>query len=99
MKKLLEKDKSLRKTILELEKKHVILQSIFKNFSFFRLIRWNAFIKLKNLLNNSYKSSLSNRCLHTKNRKRFNKLTTFSRHVFLKHLRFGKIHGIRKSVW
>ena len=99
MKKLIEKDKKLRINILKIEKQSFILKSICKNFNFFVLIRWNAFLKLKNILNNSYKTSLQNRCLETKNRKRFNKLTTFSRHVFLKHIRFGRINGIQKSSW
>jgi ribosomal protein S14 len=99
MKKLTEKDKKLRKNVLDTEKLHFILKSIFTNFNFFVLIRWNAFLKLKFLLNNSYKTSLSNRCLQTSNRKRFNKFTHFSRCIFLKQLRFGKIYGIQKSVW
>jgi ribosomal protein S14 len=99
MKKLIEKDKKLRKNILKKEKQYFILKSICTNSNFFVLVRWNAFIKLKNTLNGSYKTSLSNRCLQTVNRKRFNKLTKFSRHIFLKHLRFGKISGIQKSVW
>jgi ribosomal protein S14 len=99
MKKLIEKDKKLRKNILKKEKQHFILQSICKNSNFFVLVRWNAFIKLKNILNGSYKTLLSNRCLQTINRKRFNKLTKFSRYIFLRHLRFGKISGIQKSAW
>jgi hypothetical protein len=89
MKKLLEKDKKLRKRIKTIEKKHFILKSIFKNFNFFTLVRWNAFLKLKTL---SKKTSitLSNRCLYSINKKRFNKLTFFSRHVFLKLIRSGK---------
>ena len=99
MKKLLEKDKKFREDILKFEKQYFILHSIYKNFNFFILIRWNAFLKLKNVSNNAYKISLSNRCLETKNRKRFSKLTTFSRQIFLSNLRFGKIHGIGKSSW
>lgn len=99
MKKLLEKDKKLRENILKSEKQYFILHSIYKNFNFFVLVRWNAFLKLKNISKNAYKISLSNRCLETKNRKRFNKLTTFSRQIFLSNLRFGKFYGIRKSSW
>ena len=99
MKKLLAKDKKLRNNILKTEKQKLILKSICTNFNFFVLLRWKAFLQLKNTLNNSHKTSLSNRCLQTKNRKRFNKLTIFSRYIFLKHIRFGKIHGIKKSSW
>lgn len=99
MKKLIEKDKKLRNYLKEIEKKHFILKAIIKNFNFFILIRWNAFLKLKFLSCNISKSSLTNRCLNSVNKKRFNKLTGFSRHIFLKFIRFGFISGIRKSSW
>jgi hypothetical protein len=47
MKKLIEKDKKLRNKIKNNEKLIFILKSIFKNFNFFVLLRWNAFLKLK----------------------------------------------------
>jgi ribosomal protein S14 len=99
MKKLLEKDKKLRLTIRELENQHLILKSIFKNLNLFTLIRWNAFIKLHDLSTNSNKNALSNRCLHSTNKKRFNKLTNFSRQIFLKLIRSGQISGMNKSSW
>lgn len=99
MKKLIVKDKNLRLKLTKLEKQHLILKSIFKNLNFFTLIRWNAFMKLHNLSVNGNKNSLSNRCLHTINKKRLNKLTNFSRHVFLKFIRSGQISGFKKSSW
>jgi ribosomal protein S14 len=99
MKKLLKKDKKRRFIIKKLEKKFFILNSIFKNLNFFNLLRWNAFLKLKTLSHKSSKISLSNRCLYTINRKRFNKLTTFSRQVFLKLIRAGQISNIQKVSW
>jgi ribosomal protein S14 len=99
MKKLLVKDKKLRYKLTNLEKQHLVLKSIFKNLNFFTLIRWNAFIKLHNLSASGNKNSLSNRCLHSINRKRFNKLTNFSRHTFLKLIRSGQITGLKKSSW
>jgi len=97
MKKLLQRDKKLRSNIKSSEKKHFVLKSIFKNLNYFTLIRWNAFLKLEKLSKSHSQTSLSNRCLYTVNRKRLNKLTTFSRHVFLKLIRSGNVHGIRKS--
>lgn len=99
MQKLLEKDKKLRLHIKNLENQHFVFKSIFKNFNFFLLVRWNAFLKLKNLAAGGAKASISSRCLYTVNKKRFNKLTTFSRHIFLKLIRSGEINGIRKSSW
>lgn len=79
MKKLLEKDKKLRKLIRSTENQHFVLKSIFKNLNFFTLVRWNAFLKLKSLIKKNSKVSVINRCLEGINKKRFNKLTTFSR--------------------
>lgn len=99
MKKLLEKDINLRKGIKELEKQHYVLKSIFKNNNFFTLIRWNAFLKLRNIGFQNSKVSVVNRCLKTINKKRFNKLTLFSRHIFLKLIRAGSISGMKKASW
>ena len=99
MKALLEKDKFLRIQLLKIENKHFILKSIIKNFNLFILIRWNAFLKLNLLTKSKSKVSITNRCLFTYNKKRFNKLTGFSRHVFLKKIRSGEINGLSKSSW
>jgi ribosomal protein S14 len=99
MKKLLEKDKLLRFKNLVLENRKIVLKSIFKNLNLFTLIRWNAFIKLQNLPSKSHKNAVVNRCVYSINKKRFNKLTNFSRHIFLKLIRTGQIHGMKKSSW
>jgi len=99
MKKLLEKDKKLRYQIRLIENQHFILKSIFQNFNFFTLIRWNAFLKLRFLTKNNSKVSITNRCLKGINKKRFNKLTTFSRHIFLKLIRSSSITGMQKASW
>jgi len=96
MKKLIAKDKKLRLNLVKIEKQYFVLKSIFKNLNFFTLIRWNAFIKLSKLSKKTSRQALSNRCLNTVNKKRFNKLTNFSRHVFLKFIRSGNIPGLKK---
>ena len=99
MKKLIEKDKLLKERFLNIENRHFVLKAITKNLNFFNLVRWNAIANLKVLTQNASKISTVNRCLLTVNRKRFNKLTGFSRHVFLKTIRSGSIPGIKKSSW
>ena len=99
MKKLLEKDKKLRLRIKQIEKKNFVLKSISRNLNFFNLIRWNAFLKLKVLNKKNSSVSLSPRCLYTINKKRFNKFSPFSRHVFLKLVRSGQISNIQKASW
>ena len=96
MKKLFSRDKKIRSSIQKSDKRHFILTSISRNLNFAPLVRWNSFLKLKT---NNSKISLSNRCLLTANKKRFNKFTKFSRNVFLKFVRAGKIYGFKKSVW
>lgn len=99
MKKLLQKDKRLRLNLKTIEKEHLVLKAIFKNSNYFSLVRWNAFLQLKDLTSSNSQTMLSNRCLYSVNKKRLNKLTTFSRHIFLKLIRSGNIHGIQKSSW
>ena len=99
MKKLKPKDKKLRLNLKITEKEQFILKFIFKNLNFFNLLRWKAFLKLKNLSKKNSKISISNICLKTINRSRINFLTSFSRHIFLKLIRKGKISGIQKSSW
>jgi len=99
MKKLLEKDKKTRLNLNTNEKTFLVLMSIFRNLNFLSLIRWNAFLKLKTLKQKSSAISLSNRCLNSFNKKRFNKLTNFSRNIFLKLIRSGHIYGFKRSSW
>lgn len=99
MKNLLNKDKKIRLHTYLNEKKHFTLKLIFKNYNFFTLLRWFASVQLELLVKNNSKTLLINRCLLTVNKKRFNKLTIFSRHVFLKLIRKGYIVGMKKSSW
>lgn len=98
MKKLIAKDRKLRYSYLSyVEKKHLILKLILKNFNFFSLTRWSVVLKLELLTKNNSKISMINHCLLTFNKKRFNKMTLFSRHVFLKLVRSNAILNFRKS--
>lgn len=100
MKKLLIKDNIRRINIKVSENRHFVLKSIVSNTNLNTDIRFNAFKKLNVLISNlNSKVSLSNRCLFTKNKKRYHKLTKFSRHVFLKLIRSNSINGFLKSSW
>lgn len=99
MKKLIEKDKKLRKIIKHLDKEFFVLKSIFKNLNFSTLVRWKALLELKTLGAKNSKVSLSPKCLLTLNKKKYNKLTFFSRHVFLKLIRKGFIPTAKKASW
>lgn len=99
MKKLLEKDKKVRKNIKNLEKQKFIFQIISNNSNLSNLIRYNAFYNLNQLPIRASKTFVSNRCVNTFNKKKSNKLTHFSRIIFLKLARKKKIHGLIKSSW
>ena len=99
MQKLVKKDKKRRRVVQLIEKERFAYGAILRNSNFFMLIRWNAFLKLKNLVQKNSAVCLTSRCLVSINRKRFNSLTTFSRHIFLKLIRSGLIVGMRKSSW
>ena len=99
MKKFLEKDKKIRKTIKNLEKKKFIFKIISNNFSLPGLLRFNAFNQLSKIPNKASKTFISNRCVNTINKKKFSKLTHFSRIVFLKLSRNKSIYGLNKISW
>lgn len=99
MKKLLIKDKKLRKSVKFSDKQRFVMKSIFKNSNFSTLIRWKVFLKLKTLGETGSRISLSPKCLLTVNKKKYHKLTFFSRHIFLKLIRSGFISGVTKTSW
>lgn len=99
MKKLLEKDKIIRKKIKTFEKKKFILKIISNNSNLSNLIRFNAFYNLNKLPKKASKTYVSNRCVTTVNKKKFNRLTNFSRIVFLNLARNNNIFGLWKSSW
>ena len=99
MKKLLEKDKKVRKQIKNLEKKKFILKIILNNENLPYLLRFNASNRLNTIPKNASKTLISNRCIATVNKKKFGKLTHHSRIFFLKLARNKKIHGLAPASW
>ena len=97
--KLKEKNKKIRKNVNFFEKKRFILKLISQNQNFLSLIRWEAKTKIDTLPLISSKTYLSNLCILTTNKKKFNKLTNFSRITFLKLISKKKICNIYKSSW
>ena len=99
MKKLLKKDKKIRKKIKKLEKKKFILRLIVSNSNLTNLLRFNAFYNLNKLPKKASKTLISNRCVTTVNKKKINSLTNFSRIIFRNLVRNNDIHGVNKSSW
>ena len=99
MKKIFIKDIKNRNKIKELELKHFVLKQISNDSNLSKIIKWNSNKKLSNLPKRGSKTYVSNRCIKTINKKIFNKLSNFSRTVFLKLVKSGEISGMRKSSW
>ena len=99
MKKLIEKDKKVRKKIKTLEKKKFILKIILNNINLPYLLRFNASNNLNSITKKASKSVVSNRCIATVNKKKFGKFTNYSRIFFLKLARNKKIHGMTRASW
>lgn len=97
MKKLLEKDKKTRKKIKNFEKKRFVLKSIARNLNLTNLIRFNALDNINKIQKKTSKVFISNRCINTINKKKFSKITKFSRIVFLKLARNKSIYGLNKT--
>lgn len=96
MKQLVIKDKKYRLNIKFTETWFFILKRITQNFNIFVLIWLNAFLFLNDSKQKKSKTFLITKCLHTINKKRFNKLTVLSRQVFLNKIWFGLVIGIQK---
>jgi ribosomal protein S14 len=99
MKKLIEKDKKIRKSIKKAEKKKFVLKIILNNINLPYLLRFNASNNLNDITKTASKTAVSNRCIATVNKKKFGKLTNYSRIFFLKLAKNKKIHGITPASW
>lgn len=99
MKKLLEKDKKIRKKNYHFDKKKFILKYISQNLNFFNLIRWKSNTNLYKLPIQSSKTFITNRCIKTVNKKKFNKLTNFSRMIFIKLMKLKQLNNTYKGSW
>ena len=98
MKKLIKKDKKIRNRVKSNEKTKFILKSILLNNNYLKLTRWNTYHKFNGFTKNNSEVSVVNRCRETVHKKRLNKFSYYSRHVYLRLIRFGKITGIQKST-
>ena len=96
MKKILEKDKNIRKKIKYFEKKIFILKAIYNNSCLTSLIRLTALQHLHKFPNRSSKTFINNLCVFTINKKKLNKLANFSRIIFRKLATKKLFSGIHK---
>ena len=84
MKKLIERDKKVRKNIKKLEKKKFIFKLILNNMNLPYLLRFNASNNLSNLTKKASKTLISNRCIATVNKKKIWKTYKLFKNFFFK---------------
>lgn len=99
MKKLLGKDIKIRKKIKNSEKKRFVLKTIINNLNLANLVRFNALSNINKIQKQTSKTFISNRCVNTINKKKFNKSSKFSRIVFFKLARGRRIFGLSEASW
>ena len=90
-------DKILRKNFKDSNKQYFLLKLLLKNFNIFIFTRINVLIFLRQLKNHHV--FMSDRCVISYNKKKFNKFTSFSRMILLKKIYKGEIIGFKKSIW
>ena len=99
MNRIIKKDKQLRISLNKINITYFLLKLIIKNKNLFFFTRLNAYIKITNLTKKASFISISNRCIISYNKKRFNKYTLYSRIILLKKIQCNEIVGLKKSIW
>ena len=99
MKKLIEKDKKIRKEIKKLEKLFFILKMIQNNLNLPYITQFKASYRLNKIQKKASKTKISNRCIATINKKKFGKFSNYSRIFSLKLAQNKKIYGLTKASW
>lgn len=99
MKALIQKDKKIRKKIKNFEKKKFIFKTISNNLNLPYLVRFNALNNANKITKKASKTFVTNKCIITTNKKKFNKLTHFSRIFFLKLAKSKSIYKLSEASW
>jgi len=100
MKKLQYRDKKVRSAVKQLEAKKQLLQMILDNKHVSRFVKGK--VRLKNnseLLSNSSKTRITNRCILTNRKKRVNKYYNLSRLVFIRFMKDNSLRNLQKICW
>ena len=97
MKHLFVKDQNRRKNFVILEKKLIILKSIFQNLNLHKDIRTFAYNEFLNLIKFNSHTKIRNRCLLTNRARAVYRKFKLSRLMFRKLAWEGKLIGVKKS--
>jgi ribosomal protein S14 len=97
--KTIQKNRKYRFIIYKSEKKKKVIKSIVENYNYLKTLRWNVLTKLYNFPFFNSKTCLVFKCILKGSKKTVNKFYHYSRHTFLKLVRFGIISGLEKASW
>lgn len=77
-----------------------IAKSIAENLNYSKVTRWSSSSKsLYSFSSNASTTRLIFRCILKGSKPSLNRFYKYSRHAFLKLVRFGNIHGLYKANW
>lgn len=96
---LLRKEKEKTRKFAQLEKKRIILKSLYFNRRLPLDIRIMAYLSLAHLPVNSSSTRLTKRCIITGRARSTLLHMRLSRYKFREWIRIGRLTGIRKASW
>lgn len=99
MKKVYTKNKTMLFFALSLAKKQFVLKALINQQHVFGLLKQKIRNQLIICTKTFSQIKIINKCILTYNKKQFNKFIFFSRFLYLKLIRLGKINGFTKSSW
>ena len=76
-----------------------LIKSITENLNYSKTIRWNILRKLYDFSLAGSKTRLIFKCILKGSKRGVNKFYHYSRHTFIKLVRFGIISGLQKANW
>lgn len=99
MKKLIVRNKRLRDIIGNFKNLYFILKSIIKNIFVFIYFKYKILSFFRKNLNITYNFTGLKFCVISLSKKRFNKMSFYSRQLLGKKIHNGKMFGIVKQLW
>lgn len=99
MKKIIFRNKKLRILIKNFKNLYFILKSIIKNKIVFNYFKYKILTFFKTSLNITYNYTALKFCVISLSKKRFTKISFYSRQLLSKKIQSGEMFGITKQSW
>ena len=95
--KFIKKDKNLRHYFKKFSIQYFLLKLILKNKNIFMLNKFKALVIIKQT--QIFVVAICDKCIVSFNKKKYNKLTNYSRIILLKKIYSNECIGFQKSLW